>query len=386
VEKTSKGALLQKYHAGVKGFFKDEEAVRMFDKMEGVEERLEFIWKSQAMQSFLRDGSEKDGGKSEGDTKRFRDFGNNHFKAGRDKDAVRLFGAAARAAPVKEGKGRDLSLALANRSAALVRLQQPEAALQDIEAALGAGYPEDLRYKLFDRRLRLHAARGEREQYHNNLSQLAQALAASTLEEGKKEEMKRAAEELLTTLEDKPVQEEEEKKSKGKVEVAEACPFLPALSNWVDIEWNKVRGRFALANRPIPAGTLLLVEDPQAAVVVGEGEVGARCDQCLKKTELVTTPCLYCSHVSYCSPACRDLAKGSHHQYECGSRGLLKALSGSQATRDTGRLCFRALCKYPVSWYSENRDTLNEKFPLFGDEEWEKTMQVSPFYLNFPLC
>ena len=50
VEKTAKGRLLQKYHAGVKGFFKDEEAVRMFDKMEGVEERLEFIWRSQAMQ------------------------------------------------------------------------------------------------------------------------------------------------------------------------------------------------------------------------------------------------------------------------------------------------------------------------------------------------
>ena len=50
MEKTAKGALLQKYHAGVKGFFKDEEAVRMFDKMEGVEERLEFIWRSQAMQ------------------------------------------------------------------------------------------------------------------------------------------------------------------------------------------------------------------------------------------------------------------------------------------------------------------------------------------------
>ena len=62
-----------------------------------------------------------------------------------------------------------------------MRLQQPEAALQDIEAALGAGYPEDLRYKLFDRRLRLHAARGEREQYHDNLSQLAQVRSTTNL-------------------------------------------------------------------------------------------------------------------------------------------------------------------------------------------------------------
>ena len=97
---------------------------------------------------------------------------------------------------MKDGKGRDLSLALANRwgegggeavadhvgrSAALVRLQQSELALQDIEAALEAGYPQELRYKLLDRRLRLHAARGERELYHDNLSQLAQVRPATNL-------------------------------------------------------------------------------------------------------------------------------------------------------------------------------------------------------------
>ena len=31
-------------------------------------------------QTFLRDSSERDGGKSEGDNKRFKEFGNNHFK------------------------------------------------------------------------------------------------------------------------------------------------------------------------------------------------------------------------------------------------------------------------------------------------------------------
>ena len=33
-------------------------------------------------QTFLRDSSERDGGKSEGDNKRFKEFGNNHFKVG----------------------------------------------------------------------------------------------------------------------------------------------------------------------------------------------------------------------------------------------------------------------------------------------------------------
>ena len=42
-----------------------------------------------------------------------------------------------------------------------------------------------------------------------------------------------------------------------------------------------------LNNRKIAfAGSLLLVEDPLAAVVLGDQDVCARCDQCLKKTEV----------------------------------------------------------------------------------------------------
>ena len=42
-----------------------------------------------------------------------------------------------------------------------------------------------------------------------------------------------------------------------------------------------------LANQEIAfTGSLLLVEDPLAAVVLGDQDVCARCDQCLKKTEV----------------------------------------------------------------------------------------------------
>ena len=38
------------------------------------------------VQTFLRDSSERDGGKSEGDNKRYKEFGNNHFKVSGDDD------------------------------------------------------------------------------------------------------------------------------------------------------------------------------------------------------------------------------------------------------------------------------------------------------------
>ena len=40
----------------------------------------------------------------------------------------------------------------ANRSAALLHMEEYRLCLQDIEAALSAGYPARLRYKLLDRR------------------------------------------------------------------------------------------------------------------------------------------------------------------------------------------------------------------------------------------
>ena len=50
-------------------------------KYVGKKERLKFKGIC-LQQTFLRDSSERDGGKSEGDNKRFKEFGNNHFKVG----------------------------------------------------------------------------------------------------------------------------------------------------------------------------------------------------------------------------------------------------------------------------------------------------------------
>ena len=79
-------------------------------------------------------------------------------------DAVMRFNQAVAAAPQQEGRGRDLSLAFANRlpansflgrfkvtlsrSAALLKLGHPNLALEDIAEAVKAGYPQDLSYKV----------------------------------------------------------------------------------------------------------------------------------------------------------------------------------------------------------------------------------------------
>ena len=84
--------------------------------------------------------------KSEGDSRRYRDAGNKHYLAGRDVEAIKLFNKAIVAAPQDgEGKGRDYSLAVANRSASLLRLGYRDLCLQEVQLALAGGYPAELR-------------------------------------------------------------------------------------------------------------------------------------------------------------------------------------------------------------------------------------------------
>ena len=54
---------------------------------------------------------------------------------------------------VETGKSRDLSIALGNRSAVLFSLKAYNLALDDIRLALESGYPEELRFKLIDRKV-----------------------------------------------------------------------------------------------------------------------------------------------------------------------------------------------------------------------------------------
>ncbi len=53
------------------------------------------------------------------------------------------------------GRGRDVSVALANRSAVLFSLRAYHLAADDIRLALESGYPEELRFKLLERRAKI---------------------------------------------------------------------------------------------------------------------------------------------------------------------------------------------------------------------------------------
>ena len=169
------------------------------------------------------------------------------------------------AAPQKQGQRRDLSLAFANRSAALLKLGFPKLCLEDVEEAIKAGYPSELTYKIMDRRLRclllLESSKADLSDAHQDF---VESLQDCKLDNAKKKKL----EEDLAALMSKGSENVGHSSSSGETKaeeipkLEERHPQLEALSSAVTIKYDPIRGRFGEANRDIPVGSLILVEKP----------------------------------------------------------------------------------------------------------------------------
>ena len=68
------------FERGVKDFFGDEAMASKYLELARIEDKIGLMWKAPVIQRFMKDHSEPDFGKSEGDSRRFRDKGNSFFK------------------------------------------------------------------------------------------------------------------------------------------------------------------------------------------------------------------------------------------------------------------------------------------------------------------
>ena len=137
--------------------------------------------------------------------------------------------------------------------------------------------------------------------------------------------------------------------------------------------------------RQILTGTVVLVEESLASLTA-DSHTTLYCDRCYCRTPLWVLPCPGCCQVAYCSSSCRAAAAEAGHRAECGATNLFRAVldrfgreGGLRlgSARDLSRLALRALASRPLAWYQDNKASLAEQFPKFGDESWEKSGQHS---------
>ena len=101
----------------------------------------------------------------------------------------------------EDKSSRTFSLSAANRSLALVRLDKHQAALDDISLALEAGYPQENRHKLLERRAKCHLHLGQyREAEHSLQGGLASLAILADIDGCDKERLK-ARQNIKTELE-----------------------------------------------------------------------------------------------------------------------------------------------------------------------------------------
>jgi len=322
-----------KFEKQLLAFLGNQEQVDNFKKLSCNEDMVEALYHSPAIQEMLKISGQQDGGgKSEGETKRCREAGNKHFQAGRDEEALKQFNRAVVAAPVNaKQEGRDLSIALANRSAVLFRLGYSSLAIRDIDMALEAGYPLELRFKVYERKYKCLLSQNKWSEAKLALEKLDQSLTDAKTDSSKKQSIQN---DILSTLEDIKCQMTENPESENKNDLEENSenihklveinPKSPAASDCIQIKYEEDRGRFAVARRDIAVGTVLLIEDPAVCNLKPEYQ-GTHCDVCLRSCQLSTVPCSGCAKVSFCSKACRDKAAQTYHQYECGTVDFFKA-------------------------------------------------------------
>ncbi len=253
-----------------------------------------------------------------------KEYGNKAYAEGRDLDALYLYTQAVVAAP--QG-GKDLALVLANRSAVLFSLRAFHLAADDIRLALESGYPEELRFKLLDRRAKVETHFRQFSDARDTYKELIGALDGAKCEKDKKMRLQRDAQKMLDFFSKAPsVYNDPNVELRPALElpkVSERNPSYPALANCLHFRHEAGRGRFAVATRDIAVGEFICVEKPLVSRILPE-YAGSNCANCFKSMK-APLPCPTCTKVMFCSYACRyELTNGN--LYPCTRELLLYLL------------------------------------------------------------
>ena len=281
-----------------------------------------------------------------------RTEGNRLFQGKKYTRALELYTKSVLNAP---SGGAELSLAYANRSACLFYLERYQLCLGDIDLSLEHGYPDELKYKLFDRRGKCLWKLGESREAKLAFGQAMGHLDRSRLEAKKLDAWKKELDSEMRNCRD------DSAKRKSEPEPSE--PEFPRLSyghnrqyiaasSAFDVTVADGLGRHPVAARDITVGDTLIIEKPYASVLLPD-QTPTHCHHCLKRVS-APVPCRQCTTVRYCSDACAQASWQSYHEVECPSLDLIH----KSGIGGTGHLALRVVTKSGYAFLKHFKETL----------------------------
>lgn len=312
-----------------------------------------------------------------------KEYGNKAYQDGRDIDALHYYTQAVISAPVDEatGKSKELSVALANRSAVLFSLKAYHLALDDVKLAMDCGYPEELTFKLLERKAKILMFFKQFESAHECYKQLLKSLDVAKADQAKKLKVQKDAQQALAYFKKAPsIYNDPNVPMKPELELPklpDKNKKYPAISNAITFKYEPGRGRYAVATRDIKVGEFVCVEEPIVSHPLPE-YLGSNCAHCFKGMK-APQPCPVCSKVMFCSYDCRKVALSTYHPYECKVIDYLIASGMSIVCF----LAYKAIVKKPLSFFLENRAKFEQHDESSGSTNNQNSQYKSQDYRNY---
>ncbi|GLV37710.1 SET and MYND domain containing class 4 member 3 [Carabus blaptoides fortunei] len=222
-----------------------------------------------------------------------------------------------------------LATIFANRSAALYHMKEYHRSLEDMDLSLSLPYPKNLKYKIQDRRARCYLALNDLSHALEIFKKTMSALEESNLT-AENRLKKEADVAVMIAMLTKTLSETKAQKKYPNVK-SELPPVpnlsgnrnkkYPSASNLVHFTEAPGEGRFAVAERNIDPGEILVVEKAYCASLLYE-QSKSHCQECFVRVRY-PIPCPNCPNVVFCSIKCRMHALNTYHKYECKFLGSL---------------------------------------------------------------
>ena len=329
-----------------------------FSELRSNHERVSFTWKLDCVRETLEVREiflEKSAAKSI----LARTEGNKEFQNKKFSEALSRYNESVRYATMSSFE-KEFSMAVANRSAVLIHMKKYNECLMDIELSLSFGYPEVLKYKLYERQGKCHFFRSTQSHALESFKKAKELLALSNLTPEKTNALRRNLDSWIKRT--KEVLKQNDNNSKLITPTAKyRTPGLtnggnavfPCLSTKVDVSYDNEKGRHIKAVEEVQVGDVLAVEKPYASVLLPEN-YPTHCLHCLKRV-LSPFPCRQCARVGFCNESCESLA-WAYHRFECKYQDFLAAC-------DVGKFGLLALRVMTKTTWPTLREFDSEKCP-----------------------
>eukprot|EP00095_Tigriopus_kingsejongensis_P007491 maker-scaffold580_size130538-snap-gene-0.31 protein:Tk07491 transcript:maker-scaffold580_size130538-snap-gene-0.31-mRNA-1 annotation:"set and mynd domain-containing protein 4-like" len=290
--------------------------------------------------------------KDRAESQRLRNLGNQVYQKNRLSEALEYYTQSISAAPHPPPPNsfllhgteaedtfshEELALGYANRSAVLFQMKEYDLCIRDITRAFDNSYPNNLMYKLFERKARCSKALKDFPRALESMKSAEMWMKHSTLSETKNSSFKKEITKQVEFLEDKVGQmkiqdftetAENRKNIITPVKVLEPPKFpgeenaeLPGARKEIQLVYTEDKGRHLIATEDISPGEILMVENPYSSILLPEF-YSTHCQTCFHRT-IAPIPCWCCATVRFCCDECRSEAWERFHKVECQQLNLI---------------------------------------------------------------